>query len=132
MATLTDGATTITIPDDLEWTDEFDFTPVTQDIKRTIGGSFIVSESSLSHGRPITLTGGPQVWMPRHVMSAIASEAAVAGRKFTLTLADGRIYNVIFRRDSGQPIAAVPLWRKRVQGPTELVKEIVLRFYTVN
>lgn len=130
--TLDDGIDIITIPDDLEWTDEFGFSPVTQDIRRTIGGSFIISESDLKYGRPITLTGGPEVWMLRSVMSQIADKATVPGKQFTLTLPDGRIYNVIFRRDSGQPFAAIPLWRKRVQGPSEYVKEIVLRFYTVN
>lgn len=132
MATLANDDVSIVIPDALEWTDEFDFSPVTQDVQRTIGGSFIVQEAGLLFGRPITLEGGEQVWMLRSVFRQIVQLAETVGAKYTLTLADGTEYTVIFRRDGREaPVRAVPLWRKNIQEGTDMVKGVVLQFYTV-
>lgn len=131
MTILTDGTTTITLPDSLQWVDEFDFSPVTQDIQRTIGGGFIVQEGSLSYGQPVTLQGGENVWTTRQVMKQIQTLASVPNKALVLTLADGREFDVIFRRDSGNPFSAVPLWRKDVTVDADKMKRIVLRFYTI-
>jgi len=132
MATIiTDGTTTINLPDSLEWVDEFDFSPVTQDIQRTIGGSFIVQEGALLHGQPITLQGGENVWTTRQVMKDIQTLASVPGKELVLTLADGRSFDVIFRRDDGNPFSSARLWRKDVQVDADKVKRIVLKFYTI-
>ena len=103
MTTLTDGTTTVTLPDSMQWVDEFDFSPVTQDIQRTIGGGFIVQEGALSYGQPVTLQGGENVWTTREVIKQIQTLASVPNKALVLTLADGRTFNVIFRRDSGNP-----------------------------
>jgi len=133
MATLSNGTKTVEFPDALEWTDEFDFTPVTQDVQRTIGGSLIVQEAALLYGRPITLAGGEQVWLLRSIWRQLVAFSDVVGAKYTLTLADGTVYTVIFRRDGrGSPTQAVPLWRRNVQGDSDYVKSMVLQFLTVN
>lgn len=131
MTTLTDGTTTVTLPDSMQWVDEFDFSPVTQDIQRTIGGGFIVQEGTLSYGQPITLQGGENVWTTRQVLKQIQTLASVPNKALVLTLADGRTFDVIFRRDNGNPFSAVPLWRKDVSVDADRVKRIVLRFYTI-
>lgn len=131
MATLSDGVTTITIPDDLVWIDEFDFSPVSQSIERTIGGSFIVDEAPLLHGRPVTLQGGEFVWMTKQTLVDIQTLASVAGKVLTLTLADGQVLDVIFRRDNGNPFSGEPVRRKTVQENTVNYRNITLRFYTV-
>ncbi|AWY02816.1 hypothetical protein [Alteromonas phage JH01] len=131
MTTLSDGTTTINLPTSLQWVDEFDFSPVTQDVKRTIGGSFIVQEATLLHGRPITLEGGENVWTTRQVMKQIQTLASVPNKALVLTLADGQTFNVIFRRDNGNPFSSVPLWRKDITVDADKVKRLVLRFYTI-
>lgn len=131
MTTLTDGTTTVTLPDSMQWVDEFDFSPVTQDIQRTIGGGFIVQEGTLSYGQPVTLQGGENVWTTRQVLKQIQTLASVPNKALVLTLADGRTFDVIFRRDNGNPFSAVPLWRKDVSVDADRVKRIVLRFYTI-
>lgn len=131
MTTLSDGTTTINLPDSLEWINEFEYSPVTQDIKRTIGGGFIVQEGVLLNGIPITLQGGDNVWVSRQTIKQIATIASVAGKELVLTLADTRQFNVIFRRDDGTPFSASPLWRKNVQIDADNMKRLVLKFYTI-
>tara|TARA_B110000238_G_C16068770_1_gene413951 strand:+ start:606 stop:1001 length:396 start_codon:yes stop_codon:yes gene_type:complete len=131
MTILTDGVTTLNLPLSLEWTDEFDFSPVTQDTQRTIGGGFIVQESALTNGQPITLQGGEDVWMDRSMFKDIQTLASVAGKELTLTLTDNRVFTVIFNRSNGNPFSSVPLWRKNIQENTDKVKRVVLKFYTI-
>lgn len=128
---LSDGVTDITLPDSLEWTDEFDFTPVGQQVDRTIGGSLIVQESALKKGRPITLEGGEFVWAKREAILKVQTFASVPGKKMKLTLADGSQFDVIFKRDSGSPFSAKPVQRKNVQDPEHQMNMIVLKFYEV-
>ncbi len=133
MATLSNDTITVEFPDAMEWVDEFDFSPVSQDVQRTIGGSFIIQEAGLLFGRPITLQGGEQVWLLRSVWRQLVSLADVVGAKYVLTLADGSTYNVIFRRDGRtSPATADPLWRRNVQTNDDYVKNMVLQFYTVS
>lgn len=128
---LTDGTESITIPDSFEWTDEFEFTPVTQDVKRTLGGSLIVSESPLTKGMPITLQGGPDVWMTRGDFKALHAKASVPGKKYKLTMADGVIYDVIFARDNAKPIEGKLLRRQYAAPDSAYMANITLRFYEV-
>ena len=129
--TITDGLDVITLPDAMDWVDEFEFSPVTQDIKRTIGGSFIVQEGELIEGRPITLQGGENVWITREVVKQIQTLASVPSKAVVLSLSDNREFEVIFRRDDGVPFSAVPLWRKNVQVDENKMKRLVLKFYTI-
>lgn len=131
MTSLTDGTTTINLPDSLEWENEFDYSPITQDVKRTIGGGLIIQEAALLHGIPITLQGGENVWFSRQLIKQIATIASVAGKELVLTLSDEREFNVVFRRDDGAPFSAVPLWRKNVQVDADKMKRLVLKFYTI-
>lgn len=130
MATLSDGTTTVTIPDDLEWSDEFDFSPVTQDTRRTIGGSLISQEATLQFGRPITLAGGPEVWMRRGDFNTVVTMAQTAGASLVLTLAGNRVFNVMFNRQQ-TPHAATPLQRTTVYTDDSMMNNVVLRFLTI-
>lgn len=129
--TLTDGTTTVVLPDDLQWVDEFDFSPVSQSVERTIGGSFIIEESPLLHGVPVTLQGGPEVWMEKQKLLDIQTLASVPGKEMELNLPDGRQLNVVFRRDNGNPFSGEPVRRQTITLPTVNYKNIVLRFYTI-
>ena len=111
---LDDGISSISLPDSLEWTDEYDWSDVQQDIKQTIGGGLVISESSVLVGRPITLVGGDQVWVDKSLLDSLMAKVNVADKTFTLTLADARTFTVKFERSSN-PIDAKPVWRKNVQ-----------------
>lgn len=105
------------LPDDLIWTDEFDWSPVGQQITVTSGGSLVVEETAMQAGRPITLEGGPdRGWMDRATLSQLQTLAAAPAASYTLTLNDGRQFNVAFRRQQvsslpggGAPIKAQPV-----------------------
>lgn len=121
----------VEIPNSFEWTDEFNFTPVTQDIKRTLGGSLIVSESTLTKGMPITLESGPDVWMTRGDFKKVHAMASVAGKKYKLTMADGTEYDVIFARDNSNPVEGKLLQRQYAPEDTAYMNNIIFRFYEV-
>ena len=48
----------ITLPADLQWTDELAWNPVAQNTDRSLSGAFLIQEAALTFGRPITLEGG--------------------------------------------------------------------------
>jgi len=102
MSTLSNGTTSVDFSDDLTWTDEYEWHPVSQTAQRTITGALIVSSSSLTGGRPITLAPDEQgPWHSRAQVDALRNLAAAPGQVLTLTLR-GQNYSVIFRhQDSG-------------------------------
>lgn len=102
--------TTLTLSDDLYWSDENQWHPVEQTAQRTITGALIVSSSTRVGGRPITLqpVEDSSAWMTRATVDTLRSWAAQAGRQMTLTLR-GQTYNVIFRHQDGSGIDAVPI-----------------------
>jgi hypothetical protein len=117
--TLDDGVTTITLPDSLEWFNEYNWSPVGQDIRATIGNGIIIQESLVVAGRPITLRGGEFVWITKTVLDALKALYDVPDKSYTLTLPDARTFNVVFDRSSGAGLEAVPIWRKNVQDTTD-------------
>lgn len=98
---------TVQLPDDLEWIDEYDWSPVSQVREHTIGGSLVVEEGTMLAGRPITLSGRDYAWVERSVVDELRA-LLVAGQIMTLTLEDGRQFAVIWRHDD-RPIQAAPV-----------------------
>lgn len=94
--TLTYGATTVTMPDDLLWPDEFGWQPVAQSKRRGITGALLLQSAALVGGRPITLQGS----LPRSVAEQVATAAALPGQQFTLTYR-GVAHAVIFDHEAG-------------------------------
>jgi len=94
MTILLDG---LTLPEDLTWTDEFTWHPVEQNQGRTLGGRLIVQSRQLHGGRPITLSGERLLtWLTRLELQQLATLAEV-DQAMSLTLNDGRVFNVLFR-----------------------------------
>lgn len=100
MAELTDGSTTVTLPDNLLWQDEFGWSPVAQAQTRTLTGSQIVEETAKSGGRPITLTG---LWLDRATVHSLRALEAQVATEMTLTLPGGATHTVIWRRGDNEP-----------------------------
>ena len=105
---------TITLPGDMQWTDEFSWTPVTQQVESTFGGALIIEESGLLAGRPITLEGrnesnvGFAVVERSTIVALRALAAAPLSDPLTLTLHDGRSFTVRFNYGAGNPVDAKP------------------------
>lgn len=110
MATLSDGTTTVTISDDLFWSDEHEWNPVEQTAERTITGALIVQAAANVAGRPITLQPDEKndTWHSREVIDQLRNFAAVPGLEMTLTLR-GTPHEVIFRHHDGVAVEATPV-----------------------
>lgn len=84
--TLTYGATTLTLPDDLQWPDEFAWVPVSSTQSYSAGGALLINRGVKLSGRPITLQGGPTwAWMDRTTALTLLEWAGVAGAALTLS-----------------------------------------------
>lgn len=106
----------LSLPADLEWQDEFDFTPVRQHQELTLTGALVIEEAKQIKGRPITLVGGPNAcWVPRSTIEALYALAQAAGQTLTLNY-HGATYTVVWRHQDG-PILAKPVLRVMNPGP---------------
>ena len=110
MITLSNGIETIELDPDLQWRDEFDWTPVQQSSERSLTGALIIYAGVKSKGRPITLTNPDDnaAWMLRSIIDQLVSWEALPSAIFTLNF-HGREFNVAFNREGGNPIAASPI-----------------------
>ena len=100
---------TLTLPDDLLWADEYDWTAVAQETAYTLGGALVVQEGLRLAGRTITLQGGPEHgWATRAQVEALRALAEQPNLPRTLTLADGRQFTVRFRRPSMRAVPILP------------------------
>ena len=102
---------TITLPEDIFWTDEFDWSPVGQKVEPTLSGGMVIQESAMLAGRPITLESLSETigWADRATVLLLKALADQPAQQHTLELYDGSTYDVVFRRDSGEGFEAKPL-----------------------
>lgn len=119
----------IELPDDLDWEDEFGWEPVGQLITPTLSGAIVVEEAVQSEGRPITLRSDGEAWVRRSTVLELQALAAVPSLRMQLHL-NGRIFTVIWRRESGGGFEAKQLYR--IADPdTQTPYEITLRLLEV-
>lgn len=112
----------ITLPADLDWTDEFTAWKVGQNIRTSLTGARIVQEAALQAGRPVTLESGQDTasnWygvLTLDVLRQLQAIEAVAGAApMTLTMpahnSGDRAITVIWRRSDGAAIEAKQIKR---------------------
>lgn len=113
MANITIGP--VSLPEDLQWIDEFGDGSdlVGQSVSYTITGAQIIQASAKQAGRAITLEGRMEgstgfAAISLDTLNQLRTLAATPGTEYTLTLADGRVFQVVFRRDSGPAVSADP------------------------
>lgn len=95
--TLSDGATSVTLPDDMMWNDQHSWTPVEQTVSTSITGAALIDVGTRIKGRSITLQSDEQhAWIPYATISQIKAWAAIAGKQITLTIGMDT-FQVIFR-----------------------------------
>lgn len=98
--TLTNGATTLTLPDDLEWPDEFSWVAVQSTRAYSVAGALLIDRGVKLAGRPITLRGGVDfAWTTRLVALTLLAWANQANPTLTLSYR-GVSYPVAFDHSS--------------------------------
>jgi hypothetical protein len=102
----------VSLPDDLEWLDEFAWSPVAAQVEVTAGGSLLLEESAQLAGRPITLSSQPNMGcVTRSVVDALRALAdSTATPNLTLTIPGRSPITVRFRRSDGAPVEARPAY----------------------
>lgn len=102
------------LPAGMLWVDEFGWRPVEATREYSVTGAQIIDVAEREGGRPITLQATEDHgWMTRENLLALQELAADADGTFTLTLADGRAFEVMFAPDT-DPVTARPLARPEI------------------
>jgi len=114
------GAQSVSLPNDLMWVDEHDWTPPAGLATYALDGSFIVEVVARLGGRPITLeaTDKSMAWITRAVLEQLYLWSQTPEKLFTLQFTyptDTRSFVVGFRVQDTSPIKAVPV--KGFPGP---------------
>ncbi len=84
----------LSLPDDVVWSDELDFSPVAQTITPTLTGAIVVEENAVLAGRPITLKGVATLALVKQLKTI----EAIINHQMPLVLSDGQTKTVIFKR----------------------------------
>ncbi len=130
--TLTDGTNTISLSGNMDWADEFAWSPVQQATQYALSGALLIDEDTKQAGRPITLVPAPGMGsIPKATLDQLYAWASVPGQQLTLTLNDGRAFNVRFAL-TGNAVDAKPIRGWRVPAGTENDRwKTTLRFIEV-
>lgn len=129
--TLTYSGTTLTLPIDLLWVDEFAWKRVEQRQIFTITGAQVIEAYAKQAGRPITLRGGPDfAWISRSGLESLRAWAEVPGRIFSLVVRGEAARNVCMDQTAG-PIEATPLIEYSDVDANDQYVSLVLRFIEV-
>ncbi len=106
MAIVLDG---VTLSGSLQWKDRFEFSPVAQATKRTLGGGLVVFSHSLVAGRPVTLEATEETgWITKAMLDSLQSKAAVPGAVYSFEY-HGEVLSVVFRHDEPPAVGFTPL-----------------------
>lgn len=118
--TLAVGATVVTLPPDLYWSDELSWHPVQQNVARSVEGSLIIDVAAIpagqvttssKAGRPISLQPieDNSAWITRGTYEQLLTWAATPGQQMVLTLR-GSVYTVMWRHQDAPALSATPIW----------------------
>ena len=129
---------TIALPEDLEWADEFEWSPVRQQVDVLLTGALSVEESTQLAGRPITLRsvqeGSRYAALATRAtvedLRALAATARTQATPMALTLPDGRTTTVLWRHTE-LGFEARP-WKHIVPQPADGLYLITLRLFAVS
>lgn len=96
----------VTLPG-LIWVDEFAWSVTAQKVERSLSGVLLVQAAGKVKGRPITLSGGEDyALVSRATLVALQALADTPGLNMTLTLADARVFSVMFRHEDPPALEA--------------------------
>lgn len=107
--TLTYSGTTLTLPEDLIWTDRDTWSPVEQTVEPSITGATIIDVAAWAAGRYITLEGDEShAWFTRTLIAQLKAWVDVPGRQMSLSI-DGETFTVIFRHQEKPVLDVSPV-----------------------
>lgn len=69
------------LPNQLEWGNEFDWTPLKQVITPTLTGALVIDQRITNIGRPINLLSNGGVWAARSLVTQLKQWEATLGKK---------------------------------------------------
>lgn len=99
----------ITLPGDLWWADEFDWSPLESSQEYAVTGALVVDAAPRLAGRPITLEADDdRAWMRRDTLLQLRALTTPADRQMHL-MHNGVSYTVVWR-PGAEAISARPLW----------------------
>ena len=108
--TLTYNGTTAHLSDRLQWTNEYDWSPVDQATGYSTRGALLVDVGLKLAGQPITLEGtDTNAWITRALCGTLQAWAALPGIELDLVLR-GTTHRVIFDHAKGG-FSAQSIWR---------------------
>lgn len=108
--TLTYNGTTAHLSDRLQWTNEYDWSPVDQATGHSTRGALLVDVALKLAGQPITLDGtSTNTWISRALCDTLQAWAALPGIQFDLVLR-GVTRRVIFDHAQGG-FSAQSVWK---------------------
>jgi hypothetical protein len=129
VATLTQGATVITLSDDFEFPEEFTWRSVEQTKSYSVTGALMVEAGVKQTGREITLQGGDTfAWVTREQVEDLQTLAQNFDTDMTLVFR-GVTYTVRFDHSRGA-IDARPVADFQDPQPTDFFI-VTLRFYEI-
>lgn len=108
--TLTYNGTTAHLSDRLDWTNEYDWSPVEQATAYSTTGALLVDVALKLAGQPITLMGTETAaWITRALCDTLQAWAALPGIVLTLTVR-GVAHQVMFDH-AKVGFSARPIWK---------------------
>lgn len=115
----------LVLPEDLDWTDEYDCAPIAQTITPTLTGAIIVEENEAPEGRDITLVSDGAAWASRNLVEQLKTKEKQINTPMVLQI-NNQTFNVIWRRD---PVGVEAKQVARLADPDgDFPYEITLRF----
>lgn len=124
------GYATVTLPDDLFWSDEFAWSPVASSLEYSTTGAALIDVGTKLSGRPMTLAAEENTcWTTRSTVDALKVMADVAGLEITLTIYT-KTYTVIFAPGE-KPFDAEPVWQEMPVAIEDKYELQAVRFITI-
>lgn len=109
MITLSVDSTSVTLPEELYWSDELSWSPVGQTVEISVEGAPMVDVAAQTAGRYITLEpNGEDAWITREDLEQLTAWAAVPGLEMELTIRSVE-RTVIWRHQDKPAIDCRPL-----------------------
>lgn len=100
---------TITLPSDLLWSDEFDWSPIESTQEYALTGALIVDTALRLAGRPITLAADDdRAWIDRATLQQLHALTTPADRQ--MTLVHNGVTRTVIWRPGNEPMSARPIW----------------------
>jgi hypothetical protein len=119
----------LSLPADLLWVDEFDWTPTEQTETRTLTGALVFETAQKIAGRPITLAGTRESgWATKAQVDAVFAKLSNT-TVMVLAMPNGATFNVKFR-NKDKPIESKPIMDYRVMEVDDFY-DLTIRLMTV-